>query len=310
MNYALTFPGQGSQSVGMLSDLATAHSLVKQTFEEASDALDLDLWALSQKGPAEDLNRTVNTQPAMLTAGIAVSRVIDSQTENRPSQCAGHSLAEYTALCYAGAIGFADAVRLVAQRGQFMQEAVAEGVGSMAAILGLSDDKVAEACTQAAENEVVSPANFNATGQVVIAGHSAAVQRAVDAAKALGAKRAVILPVSVPAHCGLMESAATHLLTALEKIELQAPNLPVFHNVDVATHDDVADIRAVLAQQLHQPVRWVETIKALSDSGTKFMLEAGPGKVLTGLAKRIDKSVTVLPVYDLATLDKALAQIS
>ncbi len=310
MSFAIVFPGQGSQSVGMLADLAAAFPQVRETFEEASDAIGTDLWVLTQKGPAEDLNRTENTQPAMLSAGIAVWRVWQDQGGARPAMLAGHSLGEYSALVAAGVLAFADAVRLVRERGRLMQAAVPAGEGAMAAILGLDDDQVRAICAEAAQGEVAEAVNFNSPGQVVIAGHAAAIARAVEAAKVAGARRALLLDVSVPSHCALMQEAAVALREYIDGIAFAAPQIPVLHNVSVASAEHPDAIRELLAQQLHSPVRWVETVRAMAEQGVDALVEAGPGKVLTGLCKRIDKQIAALPVYDGATLDKALEKIN
>jgi len=306
MNYAITFPGQGSQSVGMLKELAAAFPLVKQTFEEAADALSFDLWKLVQEGPESDLNRTDNTQPAMLTAGIAVARVWKNHYNQQLILLAGHSLGEYTALCFAGVFSFADAVKLVATRGKLMQAAVSEGEGAMAAILGLDDALVAEACKKAQQNEIVTPANFNGPGQVVIAGHKNAVERAISEAKQLGAKRGVLLPVSVPAHCALMKPAAEKLAIVLNEIKMVSPSIPVVHNVDVSTKTDLQEIKKALIAQLSDSVRWTETVQYLAKQEIELVLELGPGKVLTGINKRVDKNLNTLPVFDPQTLEQAL----
>jgi [acyl-carrier-protein] S-malonyltransferase len=300
------FPGQGSQSVGMLAELAAAYPLVRETFEEGSEALGVDLWQLSQQGPEADLNRTDNTQPAMLAAGIAVWRVWQAQGGKAPVVAAGHSLGEYSALVAAGRLGFADAIPLVARRGRYMQEAVPEGQGAMAAVLGLTDDDVCAVCAEAAGGEVVEPVNFNSPGQVVIAGSKAAVERAVVVAKEKGAKRALPLPVSVPSHCSLMHPAADQLAGDLATIAIGEGAFPVLHNVTVAEAADADQVRALLAKQLYSPVRWVETIEALPARGVELVIEAGPGKVLTGLGKRINKALKTLPIADPAGLDAAL----
>ena len=310
MRLAMTFPGQGSQSVGMLGDLAAAFPLVRETFEEASDALGSDLWTLSQQGPAEELNRTENTQPAMLAADIAVWRVWNEQGGPEPMLLAGHSLGEYAALVAAGALEFADAVRLVRERGRLMQEAVPAGEGAMAAILGLDDDQVRAICAEAAQGEVAEAVNFNSPGQVVIAGDAAAIARAVELAKAAGAKRALPLDVSVPSHCALMRDAAQRLREVLQSVAVEAPRIPVLHNVTVEPAAEPDAIRDLLARQLHGPVRWVETVRAMREQGAEALVEAGPGKVLTGLCKRIDRQITALPVFDGASLEKALETIN
>ncbi len=306
MAFAFIFPGQGSQSVGMLADLAAQHAQVAETFAEASEALDYDLWKITQGGPADELNQTHITQPSMLTGGIAVYRVWQAQGGAQPLAMAGHSLGEYTALVAAGSLSLTDAVSLVADRGRFMQEAVPAGVGAMAAILGLDDAKVIEVCEQAAEGEVVSAVNFNSPGQVVVAGHKAAVERAVEQAKAAGAKRALLLPVSVPSHCSLMLPAAEKLAERMAEIEFKTPQVPVYNNVDVVAESDADAIRAALKRQLFSPVRWVETIQALAGQGVDTVVECGPGKVLAGLNKRIDKSMATQVTLDADSLAKAL----
>ena len=287
---AFIFPGQGSQALGMLSDFADRPA-VKQTFAEASGALDLDLWALCQDGPKEALNQTENTQPLLLTAGVALWRLWEQSGGPRPQFLAGHSLGEYTALSCAGVINLGDAVRLVRTRGQLMQEAVAEGQGKMAAVLGLDDDQVRAACEQAANGDVVEAVNFNAPGQVVIAGSAEAVERAIAACKEAGAKRAMPLPVSVPSHCALMKPAAENLAETLNNTNFHAAEMPVINNVDVAVETDPAQIRDALIRQLYSPVRWVETVQALKEQGVIRVYECGPGKVLGGLIKRIDRDV-------------------
>ncbi len=303
---AIVFPGQGSQSLGMSSALAEAFPLVRRLYEEASDALGLDLWKLVDQGPAEALDRTENTQPAMLTAGVAAWRVWKEQGGATPAVMAGHSLGEYSALVAAEALDFADAVKLVAARGRFMQEAVPDGSGAMAAILGLEDEQVRDLCAVAAADGVVEAVNFNSPGQVVIAGEKEAVGRAMELAKERGAKRALPLPVSVPSHCALMKPAAQRLAEALGDVQLRPPSIPVLHNVDVAEAESVASLREKLVEQLYSPVRWVETIQAMAGRGVEKIVEAGPGKVLTGLGRRIDKKLEFLPVFDPASLEKAL----
>ncbi len=306
-NLAMVFPGQGSQSVGMLADLAAAYPGVGATFAEASEVLGYDLWQLVQSGPEDLLNQTDKTQPAMLAAGVAVWRVWQQGNGAQPALMAGHSLGEYTALVCAGAIDFGAAIALVAERGRCMQSAVPAGVGAMAAILGLEDEAVDAVCAESAGVEIVSPVNFNSPGQVVIAGHAGAVERAVVAAKAAGAKRAVTLPVSVPSHCALMEPAAREFAASLAGIAIQTPAIPVLQNVDAAAHDQPEAIRDNLARQLYSPVQWVKTIQAMRAEGIARIIEAGPGKVLAGLCKRIDKEIAAVSVYDPATLDAALA---
>ncbi|MCU0935162.1 MAG: ACP S-malonyltransferase [Gammaproteobacteria bacterium] len=306
----MVFPGQGSQAVGMLKPLGEAFPEVLETFAEASRVLGYDLWALAQEGPEAELNRTEKTQPAMLAAGVAVWRVWRGQGGAVPAVLAGHSLGEYTALVCAGAIDFADAVALVADRGRYMQDAVPAGAGAMAAILGLTDEQVVDACERAAEGEVVAAANFNSPGQVVVAGASTAVQRAVALARQAGAKRAVVLPVSVPSHCALMRPAAERLAERLAGLEIRAPALPVVHNVDAQPRPEPQAIREALADQLHRPVRWVDCVRAMGAGGNRTFVEAGPGKVLTGLQRRILADTPAVAVLDPESLQAALAQTS
>jgi [acyl-carrier-protein] S-malonyltransferase len=294
----------------MLAELAGSFPLVGATFAEASDALGYDLWQLVQDGPAEELNKTHITQPAMLTAGIAVWRIMQDQGHANPAIVAGHSLGEYSALVAAGALDFADAVKLVAERGRLMQEAVPAGQGGMAAILGLDDASVIGVCEAAAQGDVLSAVNFNAPGQVVVAGTAAAVERVVDAAKEAGAKRALPLPVSVPSHCALMKPAADKLAEQLAAITISAPTIPVINNVDVASASDADAIRDALVRQLYSPVRWVESVQKMAQEGVDTLVECGPGKVLVGLNKRIEKSMNAMAVLDAATLDKALTELS
>jgi len=303
---AIVFPGQGSQSVGMLAEMAADAPVVLDTFAEASEILGYDLWHRTQNGPADLLNQTACTQPAMLAAGVALWRCWKEQTDIRPAWMAGHSLGEYTALVCADALLFTDAIKAVEQRGHAMQNAVPDGVGAMAAILGLDDQAVIAACAQAAQGEVVSAVNFNSPGQVVIAGHSAAVERALALARDAGAKRAIKLPVSVPSHSALMRPAAQHFAKVLDALAVHAPRIPVLHNIDVAVHPSPADIRKALTAQLYSPVRWVETIRALYAAGVVNVIELGPGKVLAGLNKRIEKAQTALAVEDPAGMRAAI----
>ncbi len=305
MKSAFVFPGQGSQSIGMLSEIATEHDVVKETFQQASDALSYDLWDLVSNGPEETLNQTDRTQPAMLTAGIAMWRVWQSVSDIKPDYFAGHSLGEYTALVAAEAIDFNDAVKLVELRGQFMQQAVPAGEGAMAAILGLDDDVVRDVCNEASAIGVVEAVNFNSPGQVVIAGSTAAVKKATEIATDKGAKRALILPVSVPSHCALMRPAAEQLAQKLDEIKIHMPTTPVIHNASVTAAEDVTSVKSLLAQQLYSPVRWVETVQWFASQNVSQLVECGPGKVLAGLTKRIDKSVNAVPLFDLTTLEKA-----
>ena len=308
-NLAFVFPGQGSQSLGMLSDLAAKHSEIKHTFERASDALGEDLWAIINHDEAL-LNQTHNTQPAMLAAGVAVWEVWCKHSDIRPVWMAGHSLGEYTALVCSGALSFEDGIKLVALRGRLMQEAVPAGVGAMAAIVGLEDHQVVNICAQVAEQEVVSAVNFNAPGQVVIAGNVAAVKRAMLAAKAAGAKLTILLPVSVPSHCSLMQTAAEKLDEYLQNTAIEAPKITLIHNVDVASHSDPAVIRNALKEQLYKPVRWVDSIKFMHDQGVRYFVECGPGKVLLGVNKRIVKDAHHFALYDSATLTHLLEQLN
>ena len=305
----MVFPGQGSQSVGMLSELAEAFPVVKETFGAASDVLGYDLWLRSSEGPVELLNQTTCTQPALLAAGVATWRCWRERTDQLPAMMAGHSLGEYTALVCADAIGFTDAVGLVEKRGVHMQNAVPEGSGAMAAILGLDDDKVKDICSQAAESEIVSAVNFNSPGQVVIAGNTAAVERAMGLAREAGARRVLPLPVSVPSHCSLMQPAAEAFAADLAEVTISTPAIPVLHNVDVEPHDEADAIRDVLMGQLYKPVRWVEIIRAMRAAGINNVLEMGPGKVLAGLNKRIDKTMPGIAIQTVADLEKALALV-
>lgn len=307
---AFFFPGQGSQSIGMLNALNDAHSRIRHTFDEASDALDLDLWSLVTEGPEEMLNRTENTQPAMLAAGIAVWRLWQDMGGRPATIMAGHSLGEYTALVAAGALGFADGVRLAAERGRLMQEAVPAGEGAMAALLGLSDEQVIALCAEQAQGDVLAAVNFNAPGQVVIAGQAGAVARAVDAARGAGAKRAVTLAVSVPSHCALMHPAAERLAERLADLSLALPQVPVLHNASVSAASSVEELRDLLVRQLYSPVRWVETVQVVAGQGVQSAIECGPGKVLAGLCKRIDKTLTTLPLFDPKTLETALETVN
>ena len=306
--FAFVFPGQGSQTVGMLTELAATYPLVEETFREASDALGYDLWQLVSQGPAEELNKTWQTQPALLAASVAIYRVWQQQGGEQPALMAGHSLGEYSALVCAGVLNFADAVKLVELRGKLMQEAVPEGTGAMQAIIGLDDAAIRKACEESAQGQVVSPVNFNSPGQVVIAGNKEAVERAGAACKAAGAKRALPLPVSVPSHCALMKPAADKLAVALESITFNAPAVPVINNVDVKAETDAAAIRHALVRQLYSPVRWTESVEAMAAQGVTQLLEMGPGKVLTGLTKRIVDSLTAAAVNDTASLAAALGK--
>lgn len=303
---AIVFPGQGSQSVGMLADLYQSYPLVQETFNEASAALGYDLWALIANGPEDQLNETQRTQPALLTASVAVWRLWQQQGGATPAFFAGHSLGEYSALVCAGVLSLADAVKLVEKRGQYMQQAVPAGTGAMAAIIGLDDAAIAKACADAAQGEVVAPVNYNSPGQVVIAGHKAAVERAGEACKAAGAKRALPLPVSVPSHCALMRPAAEQLAADLAALHFNTPVIPVVNNVDVEQADSAEAIKEALIRQLYSPVRWTETIEYFAAQGVTEVLELGAGKVLSGLIKRINKELSTSSITDSAALSAAL----
>lgn len=309
-NLAFVFPGQGSQSVGMLAQLAGTYPVVKDTFAEASAVLGFDLWDLVANGPDADLNKTQNTQPAMLAAGVAVWRVWCEQSQVRPAFMAGHSLGEYTALVCSGAMAFADAIRLVAERGRLMQEAVPAGVGAMAAIIGLDDQQVVEGCAEAANGQVVAAANYNAPGQVVIAGETAAVERAMETLKAKGAKRALPLPVSVPSHCLLMQTAAEQLDQVLQTLDVKQPEVTLIHNADVQSHPQADELRLALKQQLFMPVRWVECVTAMHAQGVTQFVECGPGKVLLGLNKRIAAEASHASLFDNDSLNAVLEQLN
>ena len=304
---AIVFPGQGSQSVGMLAELHQQYDIVQQTFAEASAALGYDLWALIANGPEAELNETHRTQPALLTASVAVWRLWQQQDGAQPAYFAGHSLGEYSALVCAGVLSLADAVKLVEKRGHYMQQAVPAGVGAMSAIIGLDDAAIATACEQAAQGEVVSPVNYNSPGQVVIAGHKAAVERAGELCKAAGAKRALPLPVSVPSHCALMRPAADKLAKDLAALNFNQAVIPVVNNVDVAIASDAQAIKDALVRQLYSPVRWTETIEWLAGQGVTQVVELGAGKVLSGLIKRINKELSTSSVGDDSTLQAALS---
>ena len=302
---ALFFPGQGSQSVGMLSELLASSDIVKATFAEASEALGYDLAELVLNGPEEELNQTHRTQPALLTASVAIFRAWQDKGVEAELTLAGHSLGEYSALVCAEVLTLADAVKLVEKRGLYMQEAVPAGTGSMAAIIGLDDDVIAKVCAESAQGDVVSPVNYNSPGQVVIAGHVEAVNRASEACKEAGAKRALPLAVSVPSHCALMKPAADKLAKDLEALAFSEPKFDVINNVDVAIAKDAAAIKDALIRQLYSPVRWTETVQAVAKEGVTTTFEFGPGKVISGLVKRIDRSVSCVSVNDLAAIAAA-----
>lgn len=307
-NIAVVFPGQGSQTLGMLADLAATYPVVAETFAEASSVLGYDLWQLVQEGPAEELNKTWQTQPALLAASVAIWRVWQQQNGAKPVLMAGHSLGEYSALVCAGVLDFKQAISLVELRGKLMQEAVPAGTGAMYAIIGLDNDAIAKACEESAQGQVVSPVNFNSPGQVVIAGNKEAVERAGAACKAAGAKRALPLPVSVPSHCALMKPAADKMAVALENITFSAPQFSVVNNVDVKVESSPDAIRSALIRQLYSPVRWTESVEFMAAQGVEQLVEVGPGKVLTGLTKRIVDTLTAVAVNDTASLTAALEQ--
>ncbi len=308
MAFALVFPGQGSQSVGMMAPYGDS-AVIRDTFAEASDALGEDLWQMVCEGPAERLALTVNTQPLMLTAGVATYRAWLAAGGRQPSIVAGHSLGEYSALVAAGAMAFADAVPLVRFRAQAMQEAVPAGEGAMAALLGLDVEAVREACDEAAQGEVVEAANLNAPGQIVVAGARAAVERAIEIARGRGAKRAMLLPVSAPFHCALMRPAAERLAERLADVQLSRPGISVINNVDVAIEDDPERIRDALVRQASSPVRWIELIQAIAGRGARHIIECGPGKVLAGMTKRIAKDVEGGSAHDAASLEQSIAAV-
>jgi [acyl-carrier-protein] S-malonyltransferase len=309
-NLAFVFPGQGSQSVGMLAELGSEYAAIKSTFDDASAGAGADLWALSQQGPESVLNRTEHTQPALLAAGVAVWRVWLEHGGAMPAQLAGHSLGEYTALVCAGVLSLHDAAALVAERGRLMQAAVPAGVGAMAAILGGDDAQIAQVCAEVAVGEVVAPANFNAPGQLVIAGNATAVDRAIARLAELGVRKAVKLAVSVPSHCALMRGAADALALRFETLSWSPPKIPVIQNADAQSYERIEDIRAALARQLYLPVRWTQSVQALAARGTTRVAECGPGKVLTGVIKRIDRTLDGRALGAPAELEQALADWS
>lgn len=321
MSIAFIFPGQGSQSVGMLgsfTDVKPAYAeIVTATFNEASEVLGFDLWDMTQNGPDTELNKTQHTQPAMLAAGYAIWQIWKTRNGATPAVMAGHSLGEYTALVCAQALDFSAAVDLVYHRGQYMQSSVASGEGAMAAILGLEDELVVKVCEETAaqfeqegQSRVISAVNFNSPGQVVIAGHSDAVDRAIENAKNAGTKKAIKLAVSVPSHCALMESAAEQLAQKLDSVTIKRPEIPVINNIHVAIENDPQQIKKALVKQLSHPVRWVETINKMLSEGTEQIVECGPGKVLTGLNRRINRRMPAQAIFDTATIDKALEELS
>lgn len=307
--FGVVFPGQGSQSVGMLQEIASIHPEVQETYEMASQALGYDLWQLAKDGPSDKLDQTVHTQPALLAGGYAIFKILQNKGI-KPALLAGHSLGEYTALVAAGSIGFEDAVKLVAARGEFMQEAAPPGVGALAAIVGLEDEKVYELCREVRQpNEVLSPANMNSPGQIVIAGHHDAVLRATTAAKDAGAKLVKILPVSVPSHCDLMKPAAAKLKALLSTINIEKPSIQTLNNVDVQPYQSADQIRDGLYRQLFMPVRWVEIIQTFKKEGVTHVIECGPGKVLTGLNKRIDATLQLMHTADNSGLQAIISGV-
>lgn len=309
-NLAFIFPGQGSQKVGMLADAAAEFPIIEETFQQASSVLGYDLWALVQNGPQEDLNLTERTQPMLLTASVALWRAWSQRSQSTPALMAGHSLGEWSALVCAGVVDFKDAVKLVQLRGKYMQAAVPAGVGSMAAIIGLDDASILEACDAAAENEVVSAVNFNSPGQVVIAGNTAAVERACELCKEKGAKRALLLAVSAPFHSSLLKPAADRLAEDIKTITFNSPTIPVVHNVNAAAETDPARIKELMIEQIYNPVLWVDCMGALVNAGIDTCVECGPGKVLSGLTKRIDRSVTSLAIESPDALKEAVSSLS
>ena len=309
MKYAIVFPGQGSQSLGMLSDLSSNFSIVKDIFSEASDALDLDLWKIVQEDE-DALNQTENTQPAMLAAGYATFKVLSNEVDLSPICMAGHSLGEYTALVAAKSLNYFEAVKLVRKRAELMQSAVPSGTGAMAAILGLDDEKVIEICSQSKISGVVEAVNFNSPGQVVIAGESKAVNKACESMKEAGAKRALVLPVSVPSHCSLMNNAAQEFSYSVDAVNFKTGETSVLHNVDASFADDANEIKLKLVEQLCKPVLWTSSVQKMQQLGVEKLIELGPGKVLAGLTRRIDKSLSSLAVIDTATVQSTIEETS
>lgn len=310
MKVAFVFPGQGSQSIGMLAEMATTYPLVEANFAEASTVLGFDLWQLTQQGPETELNKTEFTQVALLAASVALWRIWQAKNGTQPVLLAGHSLGEYSALVCANALDFAVAIKLVQQRGQFMQQAVVPGAGNMVAIIGLTDTQVQQVCKQAAEGEVVIPANFNSPGQVIISGNAKAVQRASELAKESGARRVVPLPVSVPSHCALMQPAADALARVLENVAIALPQIPCINNVNISIENETQNIKAALVQQLISPVHWVKTIEKMMVMGITHVVECGPGRVLTALNKRIDKNCYYTTLNSPENLTTLLGQLT
>lgn len=308
-NLAFVFPGQGSQKIGMLAELASLNPTVEATFKEASDVLDYDLWQMIQQGEQADINLTERTQPMLLASSVAIWRLWNEKGGPTPAQMAGHSLGEWSALVCAGAVEFADAVKIVRARGAYMQEVVPVGEGAMAAILGLSDEVITAACDKARDDGIVDAVNFNAPGQVVIAGSAAAVDRAIAICKEAGAKRALALPVSAPFHTSLMQPAAEQLTELVESTTFASPTIPVIHNVTAKPEQDAKAVKSLMLEQIYKPVLWVDCILALKAAGAEHFVECGPGRVLNGLTKRIDRDLKSLSTDDIASLDNALTSI-
>jgi [acyl-carrier-protein] S-malonyltransferase len=308
-NLAFVFPGQGSQKIGMLAELASADPVVEQTFAEASEVLGYDVWKLVQEGEQDDINLTERTQPILLASSVAIWRLWQKKGGPVPAQLAGHSLGEWSALVCSGVLEFGDAVNIVQARGAFMQEAVPVGVGAMAAILGIADEVILDACASACQNDVVDAVNFNAPGQVVIAGSAAAVDRAIEICKQAGAKRAMTLPVSAPFHTSLMQPAAEQLAELVNGTAFSKPQIPVLHNVHAQAESNPESIKALMLEQIYKPVMWVDCIQALKANGAQIMIECGPGRVLNGLTKRIDRNLTSFSTDDVASLENALTSI-
>ena len=309
MKYVIVYPGQGSQSVGMLSDLSVNFSIVKDIFSEASDAINVDLWKLAQEDE-NSLNQTENTQPAMLAAGYATYKVLANEINLSPALMAGHSLGEYTALVAVGSLEFFDAARLVRKRAQLMQTAVPSGTGAMAAILGLDDEQVIEICNQCSSSGIVEAVNFNSPGQVVIAGEKGTVNIACEAMKNAGAKRALVLPVSVPSHCSLMTDAAQEFSYSIDAVNFKIGNISVLHNVDASIAEDINEIKSKLVEQLYKPVLWTSSVQKMQQLGIEKLVELGPGKVLAGLTRRIDRSLSASAVIDMVTLQSTIEEIA
>lgn len=310
VNTAFVFPGQGSQSVGMLSDFSLQYPIITDIFAESSEAVGYDLWNLIQKGPEDKLNQTEHTQVAMLTSDVAVHRLLMQQGVPAPQIMAGHSLGEYAALVCADSLTLADAAKLVARRGQVMQNAIPTGMGAMAAVVGLTDEQVSALCDEASlEDQIVTPANYNAIGQVVVAGHTSAVNRLVELADEAGARLAKVIPVSVPCHCPLLSDAAELFYEHLTAINFKVPSIDVVSNVDLGIYHSTQHIRDRLKKQLYSPVRWVETIQLFKSMNIELVIECGPGKVLSGLTKRIDRSLSAISVYDTISLDQVVEQL-